>query len=326
MRRRDFISLLSGTAAAWPLLVRAQQATPVIGFLGGESPDLYGDRLRGFRQGLKEAGFTEGQNLAIEYRWAEGRNDRLPGLAADLARRNVNVIVTGGGFVAAQAAKTASATIPIVFQVGADPVQLGLVTSLNRPGGNATGVNSLNGELGSKELELLHQLVPAAKTFAMLVNPSNPGYLPLVKDRQEAAIAMGLELHMLNASSPGEFDAVFGHLAELHAAGLVIAADPFLQSQSGQLAALALRHALPAIGQFRNFVAAGGAMSYGGSIVEQLRQVGIYTGRILKGEKPADLPVQQSTKVELIINLKTAKVLGITVPLPVLGRADEVIE
>jgi len=326
MRRRDFIGALAG-AATWPLAARAQQrALPVIGFLGGESLDLYADRLRGFRQGLKEAGFVEGQNVAIEYRWAEGRNDRLPELAADLARRNVNVIVAGGGFPAALAAKTASAAIPIVFQVGSDPVQLGLVASLSRPGGNATGVNSLNGELASKELELLHQLVPAAKTLAMLVNPTNPGFRSLVKDRQEAATAMGLELHTLNASSATEIDAVFGSVAELHAGGLVISADPFLQSQGDKLAALALRHSVPAIGQTRAFVAAGGAMSYGASIVEQLRQVGIYTGRILKGEKPADLPVQQTTKIDLIINLKTAMALGITVPLELLIRADELIE
>jgi putative ABC transport system substrate-binding protein len=325
MRRRDFIGTLAG-AAAWPVAARAQPGLPVIGFLGGESLDLYADRLRGFRQGLKEAGFAEGQNVAIEYRWAEGRNDRLPELAADLARRNVNVIVAGGGFPAALAAKTASAAIPIVFQVGSDAVQLGLVASLNRPGGNVTGVNSLNGELASKELELLHQLVPAAKTLAMLVNPTNPGFRSLVKDRQEAATTMGLELHTLNASSATEIDAVFGSVAELHAGGLVISADPFLQSQGDKLAALALRHSVPTIGQTRAFVAAGGAMSYGASIIEQLRQVGIYTGRILKGEKPADLPVQQTTKIDLIVNLKTAQALGITVPLELLIRADELIE
>jgi len=324
MRRRDFIAALAGSAA-WPLAVRAQQrALPVIGFLGGESADLDADRLQGFRQGLKEAGFAEGQNVAIEYRWAEGRNDRLPELAADLARRNVNVIVAGGGFPAALAAKMASATIPIVFQVGSDPIQRGLVASFNRPGGNVTGVVSLDGELDSKELELLHQLVPAARTFAILINPTNPG--DGESRRQEAASTMGLDLHTLNASSATEFDAVFARLADLHVGGLIIGADPFLQSQGETLAALALRHSVPAIGQLRGFVAAGGAMIYGASIVEQLRHVGIYAGRILKGEKPADLPVQQSTKIDLIINLKTAQALGITVPLELLIRADELIE
>jgi putative ABC transport system substrate-binding protein len=327
MRRRDFLTLLSGAATTWPLAARAQRsALPVIGFLAGESPELYSDRLRGFRQGLKEAGFAEGQNVAVEYRWAEGRNERLPELAADLARLNVNVIVDGGGFPAALAAKAASATIPIVFQVGSDPVERGLVASLNRPGGNITGVVSLNGELGSKELELLHQLVPAARTLAILINPTNPGSQFLAKDRDAAASTLGLELHILTATSAAEFDAVFARLADVHAGGLVIYADPFLQAQGEKLAGLALQHRLPAIAQTRAFVAAGGALSYGASIVEQLRQVGIYTGRILKGEKPADLPVQQTTKIDLIINLKTAMALGITVPLELLIRADELIE
>jgi putative ABC transport system substrate-binding protein len=326
LHRRDFITLLGGAAAAWPVGARAQRAVPVIGFLGGESLDLYADRLRGFRQGLNEAGFTEGQNVAIEYRWAEGRNDRLPGLASELARLNVNVIVTGGGTGAAVAAKAASTTIPIVFQVGSDPVQLGLVASLSRPGGNATGVNSLNGELASKELELLHQLLPGVSKFAFLVNPTNPGVYFTAKDREEAASAMGLELYTLKASSPGEFDAVFANLAAQHVGGLVINADPFLQSQGAQLAGLALRYGVPAVGQLREFVVAGGAMSYGASIMDQLRWVGIYTGRILKGEKPSDLPVQQTTKIDLIVNLKTAKALGITVPLELLIRADELIE
>jgi putative ABC transport system substrate-binding protein len=327
MQRRDFITLLGGAAAAWPLVARAQQqAMPVVGFLGGESPDLYADRLRGFRQGLSETGYVEGRNVTIEYRWAEGRNDRLPALAADLVRRNVNVIATGSGFPAALAAKTASTTIPIIFQVGNDPVQMGLVASLNRPGGNLTGVNSLNGELGPKQLELLHELAPTATNLAGLSNPTNPGNIIASKNLEAAARTLGLQLHALEASSERDIDSVFATISQLRAGGLVIGADPFLQSRSEQLASLALRHAIPTIAQLREFVAAGGAMSYGGSIREQLRQVGLYTGRILKGEKPADLPVQQSTKVELIINLKTTKALGLTIPLALLTRADEVIE
>jgi putative ABC transport system substrate-binding protein len=325
MKRRQFITLVGGAAVAWPLAARAQQpAMPVIGFLGSESPDLFADRLRGFRQGLSETGYAEGRNVAVEYRWAEGRNDRLPALAADLVGRKVSVIVTGGGTPAARAAKAASTTIPIVFQVGGDPVPLGLVASLNRPGGNLTGVNSLNGELVPKQLELLHELVPAATTMALLVNPTNLGNA--VRDAQPAARPLGLQLEILYASAEPDFDTVFATLTKLRAGGLAINADPFLQSRSEQLAQQALRHAVPAIAQLREFVAAGGAMSYGGSIREQLRQVGIYTGRILKGEKPADLPVQQSTKVDLIINLKTAKALGLTVPLALQASADELIE
>jgi putative tryptophan/tyrosine transport system substrate-binding protein len=271
MRRREFITLLGG-AAAWPLAARAQQpAMPVIGFLGGETPDRYADRLRGFRQGLSETGYVEGRNVQVEYRWAEDRNDRLPALAADLVRRRVNVIVTGGGSPAALAAKAASTTIPVVFQVGNDPVQLGLVASLNRPGANLTGVNSLNGELGPKQLELLHELVPTAANLAALSNPTNPGNTAASKTLEAAARTLGLQLYVLHASSERDFDTVFATLSQLRAGGLVIIADPFLQSRSEQLAALALRHALPAIAQLREFVAAGGAMSYGGSIREQLR-------------------------------------------------------
>jgi putative ABC transport system substrate-binding protein len=326
MRRREFITLLGG-AAAWPLAARAQQpGSPVVGFLGSESPDLYADRLRGFRQGLSETGYAEGRNVAVEYRWAEGRNDRLPALAADLVRRNVNVIATGGGFSAALAAKAASTTIPIVFQVGSDPVQLALVASLNRPGGNLTGVNSLNAELGPKQLELLHEIVPTATYIALLSNPTNPGNPNALRNLEAAARTLGLQLHVLHASSERDFDTVFAALSQLRAGGLMIGADPFLQSRTEQLASLALQNALPAIAQLREFVAAGGAISYGGSIREQLRLVGVYAGRILKGEKPADLPVQQSTKVELIINLKTAKALGLTVPLALQASADELIE
>jgi putative ABC transport system substrate-binding protein len=311
---------------AWPLAARAQQPVlPVIGFLGGESPDLYEDRLRGFRQGLSETGYVEGRNVAVEYRWAEGRNDRLPALAADLVGRKVNVIVTGGGGSAARAAKAASTTIPIIFQVGADPAATGLVASLNRPGGNLTGVNSLNGELAPKQLQLLHELLPTATIFGLLVNPTNVG-ADMLRDTEAAAGALGLQLHVLHASTERDFDTVFATLLRLQAGGLVIGADPFLQSRSEQLALLALHHALPAIAQLREFVAAGGLMSYGGSIREQLRQVGVYTGRVLKGEKPADLPVQQSTKVELFINMKTAKALGLTIPETLLATTDEVIQ
>jgi putative ABC transport system substrate-binding protein len=325
IRRRDFITLLGG-AAAWPLAARAQQpAMPVIGFLSSETADRSTERLRGFRQGLSETGYVEGRNVAVEYRWAEGRNDRLPALAADLVRRNVSVIVTGGGTPAALAAKAASTTTPIVFQVGsARVVENGLVASLNRPGGNLTGVISLNGELVPKQLELLHELVPAATTFALLVNPTNSGNA--VRDAQPAARALGLQLEVLYASAERDFDTVFATLVRLRAGGLAINAEPFLQGRGEQLAQLALRHAVPAIAQLQDFVAAGGTMSYGASITAQLRLVGVYTGRILKGEKPADLPVQQSTKVDLIVNLKTAKALGLTIPPTLLARADEVIE
>jgi putative ABC transport system substrate-binding protein len=331
MRRRQFITLLGGAAAApsilWPLGARAQQpAMPVIGFLGGESPDVYADRLRGFRQGLSETGYAEGRNVSIEYRWGEGRNDRLPALAADLVGRKVNIIVTGGGLAAALAAKAASTTIPIIFQVGSDPVELGLVASLNRPGRNLTGVNSLNAELGPKQLELLHEIVPTATNIAFLSNPTNPGNPATSKNLEAAARSLGLQLHVLHASSERDFDAVFATLSQLRAGGLLIGADPFLQSRTEQLAQRALRHAMPAIAQLRDFVAAGGAMSYGASIRDQLRLVGVYTGRILRGEKPADLPVQQSTKVELIINLKTAKALGLAVPLALQASADELID
>jgi putative tryptophan/tyrosine transport system substrate-binding protein len=322
MNRRDFIALLGG-AATWPLAARAQPAMPVIGFLSSESPERSMNRLRGFHEGLSEAGYVEGRNVAVEYRWAEGRNDRLPELAADLARHQVNVIVIGGGTPAALAAKAASATIPIVFQVGNDPVEKGLVASLSRPGGNLTGVSSLNGELVPKQLELLHELVPTATTIAVLINPTNIGVA--LRDAQLAATTLGLRLEALYASTEHDFDMVFAAIARLRAGGLAINADPFFQGRSEQLAQMALLHAVPAIAQ-SEFVAAGGAMSYGASITDQLRLVGVYAGRILKGEKPADLPVQQSTKVDLIINLKTTKALGLTVPPNLLASADEVIE
>ena len=326
MRRREFITLLSG-AAAWPLAARAQQsAALVVGFLNGGSPDGYAHMVAAFRQGLQESGYVEGQNVAMEYRWAEGHNDRLLAMAADLVRRKVAVIA-GTSTTGALAAKAATTTIPIVFETGADPVQLGLVASLNRPGGNITGVTQLGEEIVPKRLELLHELVPAAKVVALLVNPTDPA---LTKSASRAALAaaptLGLELHVLNASSESDFDAVFVSLKELRAGGLVIAPDVLFTSYSEQLAALAVRHKTPAIYEYREFVAAGGLASYSGSIMDAYRLAGVYTGRILKGEKSAALPVQQATKVELIINLKTAKALGITVPLTLLGRADEVIE
>ena len=324
MKRRTFITLLGGAATAWPLAVRAQQsAMPVIGVLDGRSADESTPLVAALRRGLNETGFVEGRNVAIEHHWAHGQYDRLPALAADLVRRQVTVIATSGN-ASALAAKTA--TIPIVFLTGADPVQAGLVASLSRPGGNLTGVTSLGVELGPKRLELLHELVPAATTIAILVNPANRYAEIQVRDMQAAARTLGIELHILQASTEREIDAAFAALTRLRAGALVISPEAFFNSRSEQLAALTVRHAVPAIYTYREFAAAGGLMSYGGSITDSYRQAGIYVGRILKGEKPADLPVQQSAKVELIINMKTAKALGLTVPFALLGRADEVFE
>jgi putative tryptophan/tyrosine transport system substrate-binding protein len=327
MKRREFISLLGG-AAAWPRAARAQQgAMPVIGFLGGASPDRWVGRLRAFHQGLSETGYVVGRNLAIEYRWAEGQNDRVPSLAAELVGRQVSVIAAPGSVPAALAAKAATTTIPIVFEIASDPVELGLVASLAQPGGNITGVTSLNAQVGPKRLELLHELVPTATVVGLLVNPTNPNEAePTTKNLQAAARSLGLEMHVLHASAEGDFDAAFATLIQLRAGALAIGTDPLFTSRLEQLAALTVRHAVPSVYQFREFTAAGGLMSYGGSLTDTFRAVGVYTGRILKGDKPADLPVQQATRVELFLNLKTAKALGLTVPIPLLGRADEVIE
>ncbi len=327
MKRRAFIVALGG-AAAWPLVARAQQATmPVIGYLGTGSPEADAARVTAFRQGLKEAGFIEGQNVSIDFRWAGGQNDRLPALAADLVRRQVAVIVTLGSTPATLAAKEATTTIPVAFSVGVDPVAAGLVASMNRPGGNVTGVSFLNSLLGQKLLEVLHELVPTASIIALLVNPTSPAFAEtLSRDAQAAARTRGLELHVLHASAERDFATVFATLTQLRADGLVIGGDAFLFSQIEQLAALTVRHRVPTISQYREFTVAGGLMSYGASYTEALRLVGVYAGRILKGDKPADLPVVQSTKVELVINQKTAEALGLTFPLSLLGRADEVIE
>jgi putative tryptophan/tyrosine transport system substrate-binding protein len=325
VRRRDFITLL-GAAAAWSVAARAQQAAmPVIGFLNSESSDLFAYLARAFRQGLSQSGYVDGDNMAIEYRWADGQYDRLPALVADLIRRQVTVIAVNSP-APVMAAKAATTTIPIVFATGYDPVAGGLVASLARPGGNLTGVTSLTAEVGPKRLELLRELVPTV-TIGLLVNPAAGSFAETISSNlQVAARKLGLEFHMLYASAERDFDAVFATLAQLRVGGLVIGSDPFFNSRSEQLAVLAIRHGMPAVYQYREFAAAGGLMSYGGSLTDMYRQVGVQTGRILKGEKPADLPVQQTTKVELIINLKTAKALGIEVPATLLARADEVIE
>jgi len=325
IRRREFISLIGGAAAAWPAEVRAQQAAmPVVGFLSSGSATTFSTLLGAFQKGLNEVGYVEGRNVVIEYRWAEGQYDRLPVLAADLVSRHVTVIVANTA--AASVAKAATATIPIVFTTGEDPVKSGLVASLNRPGGNLTGVVSLNAELGPKRIELLKEVVPTATDIGLLVNPANPISDALTRDAHAASRKLGLQLHVLNADTERELDTAFARLVRLRAAALVIGADASLSGQSVQLAVLATRHAIPTISPYRPFAAAGGLMSYGGSNVDASHLTGVYTGRILKGEKPADLPVQQSTKVEFTINLKTAKTLGLTISIPLLGRADEVIE
>jgi putative ABC transport system substrate-binding protein len=324
MKRREFITLLGGTAATWPLAVRAQQrAMPVIGFLSSTSPLTYAARLPAFAEGLKDEGYIEGQNLAIEYRWAGDHDDRLPALAAELVHRQVTVIAAGGS-PSSLAAKAATATIPIVFETAGDPITLGLVASLNRPGGNLTGVTNLNVEVGQKKLELLRELLPAATIIAVLVNPSAPTITEqFLRNLQAAAPALGMQLHILHASTDRDLDTVF---EALRADALVIGPYLFFNSRMEKLGALSLRHAVPTISTYSKFVAAGGLMSYGPNETETYRLVGIYTGKILKGARPGDLPVHRSTKVELIINLKTAKALGIAVPLALSGRADELIE
>jgi putative tryptophan/tyrosine transport system substrate-binding protein len=327
MRRRDFIAFLGGAVAAWSLTAHAQQpAMPVIGFLNGGSAEGYAPIMAAFRRGLSETGYVEGQNVAIEYRWAKGQYDRLPAMAAELVHRRVSVIAATST-PANLVAKAATSTIPVVFTAGSDPVQLGLVASLSRPGGNVTGVATLTEEITPKRLELLHELLPTASVMALLVNPTGPAIAETIsRTVRSAAHTFGLELHILNASAERDFDGVFAKLTQLRAGGLVLGGDAFFNSRSEQLGALTVHHAVPAIFQHRQFAAAGGLMSYGSDLADLYRLAGIYTGRILKGDKPADLPVQQATKVELYINLKTAKALGITFPLTLLGRADEVIE
>jgi putative ABC transport system substrate-binding protein len=330
MTRREFIALIGAAGLLLAVKVRrarAQQpAMPVIGFLNGASPDGYAPSVAAFRQGLNEAGYVDGQNATIEYHWADGHYDRLPALAADLVQQKVTVIAATST-PAALAAKAATSTVPIVFTTGSDPIKLGLVASLSRPGGNVTGSTQLSVELGPKRLELARELFPGATTVALLVNPANPLVATVSKDLQAVADTLGMRLHVLHASTEADFEAAFATAAQLRVAALVIgSADPLFGSHAAQLGALAVRHSVPAIYFLREFVAAGGLMSYGGSLSDTYRLAGLYAGRILKGEKPADLPVVQSTKVELILNLKTAKALGITVPLPLSGRADEVIE
>jgi putative ABC transport system substrate-binding protein len=324
MRRREFIAGLGG-AAAWPMVARAQQPTlPVIGFLNSASPGGYAINVAAFSRGLREAGYVQGQNVAVEYRWADGQYDRLPAMAAELVRRQVAVIVANSpGNLAAKAATT---TIPIVFTTASDPVQIGLVASLARPGGNVTGAIQSGVEVTQKQLELAHELVPTATVIAVLVNPTNPNAETVLRELQAAARILRVQLHVLHASAEREFDTVFASLGQPRAGALVIGPDPLFIAQSEQLATSALRHAVPAVSSIRDFIAAGGLMSYGGSNPDMYRIAGVYAGRILKGDKPADLPVQQTTKVELVINIKTAKTLGLTIPETLLATADEVIQ
>jgi putative tryptophan/tyrosine transport system substrate-binding protein len=326
VKRREFITLVSGAAAAWPLVARAQQpAMPVIGFLNGASPEEWTPFSAAFRQGLNEAGYFEGQNVTIEYRWAESQYDRLPALAADLVRRSVTVIAATTT-PAVLAAKAATSAIPIVFYLGVDPVEFGLVASLNRPSGNMTGVVALQAELVGKRIDVLHELVPKAAVVALLVNPTNRYTETETRLLQDGARSLGLQLHVLRASTVSDIDAVFGTLAELRVGALLVSADLFFLSRREQLVALAAQHALPAMYAWREYGVAGGLMSYGPSLFDGYRLVGVYIGKIFKGAKPADLPVEQSTKVEFLINLKTAKTLGLTFPITLSGRADEVIE
>jgi len=326
MRRREFVALVGSFAAGWPFAVEAQQAKLEIGFLNGASAQNYARQLAAFLQGLSETGYVADRNVSIQYRWGEGQNERLPALAADLVRRQVAVIAATST-PAAVAAKAATTAIPIVFETGADPIELGLVASLSRPGGNVTGVTQLSVEVAPKRLELLHELLPTVRIMALLVDPTDPGTAKTtVSNVMAAAQRFGLQLHVLEANSEADFEGVFAKLNQLGAGGLVVAGGPFFVSHREELAAMALHHAVPVAFEHREFAAAGGLLSYGSDITNAYRLTGIYTGRVLKGEKPAELPVQQATKVELYINLKTAKAFGITVPLTLSGRADEIIE
>ena len=327
MKRREFIGLIGGVAATWPLVVRAQQpAVPVIGYLSSASSQGHASYLAGFHEGLRESGFIEGQNVTIEYRWANGQYQRLPELAADLVRRHV-ALIAAGSTPAALAAKAATTTIQIVFEMAGDPVRIGLVAGLDRPGGNVTGVANMNIQMTPKRLQLLHEAVPSAKVVALLVNPANSTVAETqLREAFSAAPTLGVDLHVLHASTERDLDAVFANLIQSRAGGLVIAAEPLFSSLNKQFAELTVRHAIPAITGGRDFAAAGGLLSYGADTRQAYRLAGIYTGQVLKGEKPANMPIQQSTKVELVINLKTAKVLGLDIPNTLIGRADEVIE
>lgn len=324
MQRRDFVTLLSG-ASVWSLTARAQDlAMPVVGFIGSDTQEGWASRMRGFYEGLSQTGYVEGRNVTIEYRWADGQEDRLPGFAADLIRRQVSAIVVPGT-VGTLAAKAATTAIPIVFLVGGDPVRLGLVASLDHPAGNLTGMFNLNLNLAPTRLQMLHELVPSAALIGLLVDPTNPTAEGIVRTVQSAASALGLQVHVLHASSEREFDSVFATIAQVRAGALMIGTEGFLFRQYKQLAALTVRHRVPTMFQFREYVAAGGLMTYGANTTSNFRQLGVYTGRILKGEKPADVPVEQSSTLELVINVKTAEMLRLTVP-PILSARAEMIE
>ena len=327
MRRRDFIALVGGAAVVWPLVSRAQQpAMPVVGFLGTTTPDDFADRVAAFREGLKEVGYVEGQNVVIEYRWPEGHYDRLPTLASDLVRRQVAVIAAVGGEPSALAAKAATTTIPIVFSIGGDPIRVGLVSNLNRPGGNITGVNFFQSDIGAKRLGLIHELLPKATVIGFLVNPTFSDAEDEIRDANEAAVRLGLQTHTVEARTVDEFDNAFATLAQQKVEAIFLANDAFFFRERGRLIALAARYGMPAVYNWREFAVDGGLMSYSPSLTQGYRQVGIYSGRILKGEKPANLPVQQPTKFEFVINLKTAKALGLTFPSGLIAIADDVIE
>ena len=327
MRRRDFIKVIAGSAAVWPLRARAQQpALPVIGFLNSASATPWEAYIAGFRTGLKEAGFVDGQNVSIDFRWAEGHYDKLPGMAADLVRRKVAVLVATGGTPSVVAAKGATSTIPIVFTTGTDPIRAGFVTSISRPGGNVTGVNFFTTVLEGKRIGLLRALVPGVQLITVLFNPDRPAHATEVKEVQEAAHALSQQIRILLASNESAINAAFATAMQLHAGAMLVGSDPFFNSQRDKIVALAARHSIPAIYEGRDFALAGGLMSYGTHLAEAYRQVGVYVGRILKGEKPGDLPVVQSTKFELVINLRTAKALGIEVPPNLSAEANEIIE